>query len=203
MNTEIKYEIREYMQQIDFINFNWNDIVTGITMNCERFGNVDYEVLEEFKNKDDAKKAFEKYVSMVSDWYKACSTTYCEITEYEMAEVKYVYDEDGDLDEMEDLYCDISEFDSYTEFRKNHVESNIMDFDKFVNDWNDVLYWLDKEDIQFVEKNKVLMDISKIQHRLSKDDEEYYTASCKYKDDYEFEMYFAISKNELSDFGIN
>lgn len=185
MKTKILYEIRKYEQEVFVDKFKWSNIKQGYTKNSDVFSNTKYEVLETFENKQDAKEEFKDYRSVVSNEIQMSAYNNIRfVAEHELAKVKYVYNDNGDVVKSEDIKNEIADFSNYVIFKRDIEEELERRLYTYADNFEEIIEELESLDCEMCNKEEAKKRIESLRMYDT------YKFDCNYKNDCKFSVEF-------------
>lgn len=184
MKTKILYEIRKYEQEVFTNKFKWKNIEQGYTMNSDVFRNTEYEVIETFENEQDAKEKFKDYQSGVSSEIQMGLLNVRIVFEFEFVKVKYTYDDNGNIEESEDVKNEMADFSNYVIFKRDIEEELERRLYTYADNFEEIIEELESLDCEMCNKEEAKKRIESLRMYDT------YKFDCNYKNDCKFSVEF-------------
>lgn len=187
------YELRKMIREQNNKDFWWQNLYKGYTTDNKIFKDFDnYTVEETFNDYNTAIIKLSKCNSSVSEQHESLLTFPIRvITEYALVlvEIDTITDSKSIVDVTYAYYDDFTIFCKYISKKFDLYElKDIYDLQKL----------LENNSCKIVDLS-CIDEILQIQEKLTDDDYQAYTVSCKYNNSFSFDVEFWIEKDKISD----
>lgn len=190
MKTKILYEIRKYEQEVYVNEFQWIKIKPGCIKNGDVFKKSDifksseYEIIEKFENEQDARKEFKDYQSGVSSEIQMSVLNVRFVFEFYLAEVKYYYDDNGNVVKSKDIKNEMADFSNYVIFKRDIEEELEHRLYAYADNFEEIVEELESLDCEMCNKEEAKKGIESLRMFDT------YKFDCNYKNDCKFSVEF-------------